>query len=96
MNKCRLEGYNKKARRTFCSSSCSSRYHNQLWNSRNQYGSYGKKVTRIPCIGIICRGEKMFSSQGKYDRVCCYCQKIQNGYDNGYTFNGARRGTKAG
>lgn len=96
MNKCKLPECKNKAKRIFCSRSCSSKYHNRLWNSRTEFGSYGRVVTKKYCIGINCRGEKTFMSQGKYDRVCQACQNVQNGFDNGYAFNTIRRGTKAG
>lgn len=96
--KCKLVSCVKKAKIIFCSMQCSRKYHNELWSSKVALQAKEDRGVsrRIACIGINCRGEKMFMSHSKFDRVCSACQKVQNGMDMSYVFSSNSRTSKVG
>lgn len=96
--KCKLVSCVKKAKIIFCSMQCSRKYHNELWNSKVALQAKEDRGVsrRIACIGINCRGEKMFMSHSKFDRVCSKCQRQQNSMDGLYTFSPVVRVHRSG
>lgn len=71
-------------KRKYCSIECKYKH----WHSkrRSYYENNFRKInseekyTLRPCIGAICRGNRMFKSSSKFNRICENCSNVVKSY----------------
>ena len=67
----------KSHKRKYCSKECYG--DSRAAKSRKRTQEERKKMPRLKkkrraCLGILCRGEKIFWSEGKHERICAKCK----------------------